>query len=164
MAEQFDLSSPAGNPLDIVEDILAHQDWTFDRPSPGQLSVTISGRLSAYALNFFWQEDFSAMQVVCAIDLDITEARRDVAARVLMTLNAVMPIGHFILQDGVPCFRYTSLLRDPARTADEDDVEDIIEIAIGECDRAYPAFHLAAAAETWTPALDLALADSAGEA
>ena len=164
MAENSDVHDYAANPLDLVEDALTHQDWTFDRPNPQQLTLNISGRYGAYSLNFFWQEDLHAMQILCAIDMTVPEPQQGLAARALMTLNARLPVGHFTLQDAVPCYRYTVLLRNASQFAASEYFEDMVDVAIGECDRAYAIFDIIINSNEWSPMLDLAIAETAGEA
>jgi len=47
---------PSPNPLDIVEEIVAANQWPFDRPSEDELVVEITGKWCDYRLYFMWRD------------------------------------------------------------------------------------------------------------
>ena len=49
------------NPLDLVEELVGHNEWAFDRASTDELAVEIDGRWSGYRLFFLWQQDMGAL-------------------------------------------------------------------------------------------------------
>ncbi len=165
--ENFEIFEDVSNPLDSVEDILSSHDWVFERPNNDELSVAVAGRHGHYRMTFLWQEDYSAMQFFCEFDMTVPEARREAAARALQMVNARLWLGHFILQEenGVPCFRHTSMFRGQTQSSGAEHVEDLVDIAIAECDRYYGVFNmLACTVSVDDSLLSLALVESAGEA
>ncbi len=155
------------NPLDGIEDILASQDWVFDRPNPDELSVVLSSQNAAYRITFMWQQEVNAMHFFCEFDVTVPEDRRASVAVALLTVNARLWIGHFILQEhsGVPCFRHTSIHRDWTNALSTGHVEDLVEIALAECDRHRGIFTMLSGSTAPDPALlTLALSQPAGQA
>lgn len=156
-----------GNPLDSVEDILAGQNWSFSRMNNDELMVDVAGRLGTYRIVLLWQEEYGAMQFYCHFDMAIPGDRHAAVAMTLAPVNASLWLGHFDLpQDtGVPRFRHTSLMRGYDQNAGADHLQDLMDIAINECERYYPMFRiLAESDEADSSLLSLAMADSIGEA
>ncbi len=157
---QIDAFEDVSNPLDSVEEILSANDWSFDRMSEDELTVQISGKMGEYKMLFVWQEDYSAMQFVCEFDLEFRPEAIDNAARAMTAMNANLWLGHFDIRPGtaVPCFRHTSLFRGMTQGSGADHLEDLVDIALSECERYYPAFTLLSRSSTAGNHQDLALA------
>lgn len=167
LAEEVDIFEDVSNPLDSVEEILYANDWTFDRSTEDELSVQVSGKMGDYRLFFRWQEEYSAMQFTCEINLDIGNAARDEAARTMTSINSGLWLGHFDFRPGtnVPCFRHTALFRGMTQGSGAEHLEDLVDIAISECERFYPVFDIYARGIPETGMdMSLALMQSAGEA
>jgi|SRR6056297_3088146 len=137
----IETSSFTQNPLDILEEIVAANDWPFDRSSHDEMIVEIGGRWCSYRLFFFWQDDVSAMQFSCQYDMRVPAPRRAAVFELLAMINERMWLGHVDLDtdEGTPMFRHTTLLRG-AQGASVEQLEDLVEIALTECERFYPAF------------------------
>jgi len=133
---------PAGNPIDLVEEIVIANDWAHDRASEEELIVEISGRWCDYRLYFLWQEELSALHFSCGFDMRVPKRRRTALYELLALANERMWLGHFDLAAGEtsPAFRYAVLLRGIGTAAEQ--VEDLVDIALSECERFYPAFQL----------------------
>jgi hypothetical protein len=132
-----------GNPIDLVEEIVVANDWTHDRASDDELIVEIAGRWCDYRLYFLWQEELSALHFSCGFDMKVMPGRRAAVYELLALANDKLWLGHFDLsaEDSSPAFRHAVPLRGVA-TASAEQVEDLVEIAISECERFYPAFQL----------------------
>jgi hypothetical protein len=112
--------------------------------APDELMVDVSGRLGNYRMVFQWQEDFNAMQFTCHFDLVVPGINRGMAALAVLNANAELWLGHFDLPDdtSVPCLRHTSLFRGQTHGSNADHVQDLMDIALAECERFYPMFQL----------------------
>src|SRR3546814_6523013 len=101
------------NPLDLMEEIVAANDWTFERASNEEMLVEVAGRWCNYRLFFFWQDEISAMQFSCQFDMKIPAAKRASVHELLATVNERMLLGHFDVdaEEQTPMFRHTTLLR-----------------------------------------------------
>ena len=129
------------NPLDLVEEIVAANDWSFDRSTAEEMLVDVAGRWCNYRLFFFWQEDISAMQFSCQFDMRVPPSRRSAVIELLAIINERLWLGHFDVDadENTPMFRQTTLLRG-AHGASVEQLEDLMDIALTECERFYPAF------------------------
>ena len=132
------------NPLDSVEEILYANDWIFDRMTEDELTVQITGKMGEYKLFFHWQEQYSAMKFVCQYDLDVKRDAMDMAAKTMTSINSGLWLGHFDFREGteIPCFRHTTLFRGQTQTSGADHIEDLVDIALAECERFYPVFDI----------------------
>ena len=129
------------HPLDLVEEIVAANDWRFERAVADELVADVGGRWADYSLMFGWRDDMAMMQFACACDLRIKHERRSSVYEMLSLVNDQMPLGHFIVDpdSSLLVFRHASLMRGQPRATVEQ-LEDLVECALGECDRFYPAF------------------------
>ncbi len=171
---QIDLYNDVSNPLDGIEEIMLNNDWTFDRRNEDELTVHVSGKLGAYKMAFIWQEDFSAMQFCCAPDITLNVSKLDEAARIMNRINTTLWLGHFDVraQDAingvagalVPCFRHTSLFRGMNECSGVEHIEDLIDIALAECERYHMTFDLLSKTSTQgRNDINLAMMDVAGQ-
>jgi len=131
----------AANPLDIMEQIVIANDWAFDRRSDSEMAAEATGRWCDYGLYFSWSHEISAMHFTCTFDLKVPEKRRGLLYELLALANDRLWIGHFGIEsgDGMPVFRHAVLLRG-APGASAESLEDMVDIAITECERFFPAF------------------------
>ena len=156
----------AGNPLDIVEQVIAANDWAFDRRSDSEIAAEAPGRWCDYGLYFSWSHEISVMHFSCAFDLKAPERRRGALYELLARANEKLWIGHFGMDqdDGMPVFRHSVLLRG-ASSASAESVEDMVDIAVTECERFFPAFQFVLwGGKPPAEALAAAMLDCAGEA
>lgn len=144
LAEEADIFEDVSNPLDSVEEILYANDWTFDRMTEDELNVQVSGKMGEYKLMFRWQEEYSAMQFSCELDIDVKDEAAEVAARTMTSINSSLWLGHFDFRQGtnIPCFRHTSLFRGQTQGSGVEQMQDLVDIAIAECERYYPVFDI----------------------
>ena len=159
-------SGTASNPLDVMEQIVAANEWTFDRRSESEMAAEAPGRWCDYGLYFNWSPEISAMHFSCAFDLKVPEKRRGSLYELLALANERLWIGHFGLEsdDGMPVFRHSVLLRG-APGASAESLEDMVDIALTECERFFPAFQFVLwGGKTPQEALAAAMLECAGEA
>ena len=160
-------SSPqGGNPIDLVEEIVIANDWNHDRASEEELVVEIGGRWCDYRLYFLWQEELSALHFSCGFDMRVPKRRRVALYELLALANEKMWLGHFDLAAGEtsPAFRYAVLLRG-TQGASSESLEDMVDIAIAECERFFPAFQFVLwGGKSPAEALQAAMLECAGEA
>ena len=129
------------NPIDLVEHIVSSNQWVFERASDDELAVEVGGRWCDYHLHFSWREDAHALHLSCAFDMRVPKAKLAAVHNLLATVNEKMWLGHFDIwsEDGLPLFRHAVLLRGtPGASAEQ--LEDLVDVALRECERFYPAF------------------------
>ncbi|MBM3488254.1 MAG: hypothetical protein FJX67_16740 [Alphaproteobacteria bacterium] len=133
------------NPLDVMEQIANAHDWLFDRPNNQEMAVEISGRWCDYRVYVTWHDELRALQFACAFDTRLPETERVRMNELLALINEKISIGHFDLSsgEGLPIYRHAIPMRGvPGASVEQ--VEDMVDIALAECDRFYPAFQLVA--------------------
>jgi hypothetical protein len=129
------------NPLDLVEEIVSSNDWSFDRTSDEEMVVELSGQWCDYNLYFGWREESRLMRFCCAFEMRVPEARRTAVHELLSMVNERMWLGHFCMypDDHLLSFRQSVLLRGaPGMSVEQ--LEDMVDIAVSESERYYPAF------------------------
>jgi hypothetical protein len=165
-AVAVDTPAVVHNPLDIVEEIVTANEWPFERSNDDELVVEIGGRWCDYRLYFVWQPDVGAMQFSCQFDMKVPGARRSAVNDLLAEVNTRLWLGHFDIcsEENTPMFRQTMLLRG-SRGATVEQLEDLVEIALSECERFYPAFQFVIwGGKPAHEAVTAAILDTLGEA
>ena len=129
------------NPLDIAESVIMDRDWVFDRTAESELIAEVSGACCKYNVWFAWQEDSRGLTLACSLDSKFPVKMRDRVYALLALVNEKLWLGHFDVssEDHSVTFRHSLLLSDGAST-NADHLRELIDLAISECDRFYPAF------------------------
>jgi hypothetical protein len=129
------------NPLDLMEEIVNANEWLFDRASNEELAIEVQGRWSDYRIFAVWQHELGALQFSCQLELKVPPQRRGPVCELVSELNGRLWLGHFDLGPDMvmPTYRHTLLLRGGAGASTEQ-LADLVEFAIAECERFYPAF------------------------
>lgn len=163
---EYTESLPADNPLDLAEELFEAREWLFDRPEDGELVAEIAGSWCNYRVWCSWQPDLEVMIFSCAFDSRVPDKSDKVLFPLLASVNERMWLGHFDLcsQEHIITFRHALLLRG-GNGATLQQIEDLIDIAITECDRFFPAFQSVVwGGNSCEEALEIALMDTVGEA
>jgi hypothetical protein len=156
----------AVNPIDLVEEIVQANEWAHDRATDEEMVVEIAGRWCDYRLLFVWQREISALHFTCAFEMKVPKARRAAVFELLAVVNERLWLGHFDLTADAqsPAFRQGVLLRG-ASGASVEQIEDLVDIAVSECERFYPAFQLVVwGGKPPEEAIAAAMIDPVGEA
>lgn len=160
------LSAPTSNPLDIVEEVIISNDWSYERFSEEELGVEISGKWCNHRFVFMWKNEWESLHFTCYMDVKIPKARIKDACELIIKANQKVWLGGFELssEDNAPGFRYTMLLRGNSLVSTEQ-IEDLVDIALTECERFYPALQLVVwGGKSPDEALAVSLFDTVGEA
>ena len=159
-------STSVANPIDLAEEIVQANHWAHDRSSDEELLVEIVGTWCDYRLMFLWQREMSALLFSCSFDMKVPKARRAAVLELLAAINERLWLGHFdlISDDQSPAFRQGALLRG-AGSASVEQLEDLVDIAVTECERFFPAFQLVIwGGKPAEEAIAAAMIDPVGEA
>lgn len=156
----------SSHPLDTVEDIVTAHEWPFDRQGEDELSVCVSGAWCDYHLGFSFSDEQGGLQIACAYDMRVPPEKREPVYSLLAQLNERMWLGHFDLwsEEGIPMFRHAVLTREgPAPSSGQ--LEEMIEIAVSECERFFPALQFVMwGGKSPTEAIAAAMLETKGEA
>jgi hypothetical protein len=165
MSQSHAISSSA-NPLDMVEEVITAHEWRFNRQGDDELMVGLGGGFCDFQMWFSWREDVGALHLSCGFDLKVAPAKRRETHTLLALLNEKLAVGHFDLwtDEGLVVFRHALLLSGGAGV-NGDQVETLVQIALTECERFYPAFQFMLwGGKSPEDALVAALIETVGEA
>jgi hypothetical protein len=159
-------SRPQANPIDLLEELVLANDWAFDRASESEMVVEIKGRWCDYHLCVVWHQEAASMYVSCHLDVKVPGPRRRTVAELIAAANERLWLGHFDVasDDGMVSYRHTLPLRGTTGLAPEQ-LGDIVDCAVTESERVYPALQLVVwGGKNVKDALEAALMDTVGEA
>lgn len=158
---------PAENePIDIVENFVAAQEWSYDRQGETELAVQAPGQWCDFSLYFAWNQELAALHFTCAFDMRVPAEKRTSASELLVEVNERLWLGHFGLwrDESVPMFRHVLLFKDTDGPSFSQ-IADLVDTALAECDRFYPAFqYVIWGGKSASEAVELSLVDTVGEA
>lgn len=162
---EFAASNDAA-PVDMLAALFEARGWPCQTVSEDEISGEIQGSWAKYQLRCIWRGDDNVLQVLCLPDIRIADEKRAAAYELVAMVNEQMWLGHFdIWSNGsVLLYRHGAMLGDDGLLS-LDQAQALVETAVEECDRFYPAFQFV----LWgdknpRDALDSALVDAAGEA
>ncbi|MEZ5690975.1 MAG: YbjN domain-containing protein [Rickettsiales bacterium] len=154
------------NPLDMAELVIMDRDWIFDRPAEGELVAEVNGVWCNYRIWFTWQEESGGLTLSCSLESKFPKASIARIHSLLALVNEKLWLGHFSLyaEDNSILFRHSLLLREGAGTTAEH-LQELLDLAIGECERFYPAFQSVVwGGKTAAEAIEIALFETIAEA
>ncbi len=131
------------NPIDVVEEVIYSKKWTFSRADDYELVAEIASKWCQYRLYFTWSEQISAISLTVTFDLKFPHAKIKDAQELLALINEKLWIGHFDItsKNGIPAYRHT-VISFPEDEVLHHQLENLVDIAIYECEKFYPAFQL----------------------
>ena len=131
------------NPIDIVEDVIHSKKWTFSRADDYELVAEIASEWCQYRLYFTWSEKIKAISYTITFDIKFPHSKSKKAHELLALINEKLWIGHFDItsKNGIPAYRHTVLSQHENEML-HDQLEDLVDIAVYECEKYYPAFQL----------------------
>jgi hypothetical protein len=165
-ASTFANDAPSSHPLDVVERVVTANDWMFDRRSDQEMAAQVPGQWCDYSLYFAWNEDVGALHFTCAFDMRVPADKRPAIAQLLSLVNERIWLGHFGMaeDEGLPMYRHALPLRGTGGpTAGQ--LEDLLDTAVYECERFYPAFQFVVwGGKSAEEAVAAAMIETVGEA
>src|SRR5450631_280824 len=83
------------NPLAVVEDIAADNNWSFERSGEDEVTIVSKGEWTDYQLSFTWMTEIEALQLACVFDVRVWGGRRAGVRGLIDAINEQLGIGHF---------------------------------------------------------------------
>ena len=154
------------NPLDVVERLASHNDWSFERASDDEITILVTGRWTDYQLSYTWMDDIEALHLACAFDIKVPERRRPEVQALISMINERLWVGHFDLwvTEGMIMFRHALVLAGGTEASGKQ-CESLLSTALDTCERYFTAFQFVVwAGKTAKEALDAAMFETSGEA
>lgn len=157
---------PESSPIGLLEEYFFQAEWHYDRTGENEITAEAEGRWCNYRLFAMWRQDLESLIISSIVDIKIPQDKHDSVGILLSSLNPKIWLGHFEImpEDDVPAFRYNLILRgNPMATFEQ--IEEIINSAVIECDRFYPALQFVLwGGKNPEQALMAAMLDTYGEA
>jgi hypothetical protein len=171
MVELQDDTGTAAPPIDMLEQYFESLNWSFERDGDEEIAASVKGSWSDYELRALWREDDRVLQFIAQTGIAIPKDQLEPAARAALyetlgLVNEQLWIGHFEWwsADGAVLFRHAVLL-DQEEALSLGQVQALVDAAIDECERHYPAFQFVLwGGKTPADAVASALIDTVGEA
>ena len=153
-------------PVDMLAALFEARGWPCKSLSEEEILGEIQGSWAKYQLRGIWRQEDRVLQLLALPDIRVARDKMADAYELLALVNEQMWLGHFDIwsQGNVLVYRHGLMLGDDGLLS-LDQAQALVEIAIDECDRFYPAFQFV----LWSDrkpreALASALVDAAGEA
>lgn len=130
------------NPIDDIECLFAGRQHSIERRSSNEVVVQISGKWDNMLLFFAWEEQMNCLHLSCLMNIEPEDVNLPSIFELLALLNEDLWVGYFSYWEEAqtPLFKH-SLLIEPTDANLHNRLAQIINIAITECERAYPIFH-----------------------
>lgn len=154
------------NPLDVVEHLATHNDWSFERSNEDEVTLVVAGSWADYQLSFTWMGDLEALHLACAFDLKVQTPQRTEVIELVAMINEQLWIGHFDFwnKDNLAMFRHSLVLAGGVPATDAQ-CEAVLATAVDACERYYQAFqYVVWAGKSARDALDATLFETSGKA
>ncbi len=131
------------NPIDCLEDFLVAQAWAFQRVDEDALLTEISARWHRYPVQFLWRQDCDLLVVACNYGFRINPRQRAALFRLLVRINDRLMAGcfNYAAKENMLSYRNSLLVRGQ-EAMNQEQLQDLIEIGINECERYYIAFDM----------------------
>lgn len=130
-----------GDPIELVARFVVQQDWFLKQTHADGVVVDVPGQWGQYQLRVDWQGDLQVLCVHVMLDLlfdNVPEARLET---LLSSLNDHLFLGHFRQSsDKRQVQLYYVLPLRGAGGATPEQIEDVVDILLGQCEQAAPAF------------------------
>ena len=153
-------------PLDLLCALCEAQGWDYQTESQHEIVIEAPGSWAKYQLRCVWRTEDRVLQLLCLPEIQVPDVKRATMFELLALVNEQIWVGHFDIwsNGGVLLYRHGLMLGDDGLLS-VGQGQAVVETAIGECDRFYPAFQFALWGDKEpSEALANALVDAAGEA
>ncbi len=152
-------------PLDMLVALFEARGWPCET-SAGEISGAIQGSWTNYQVRAVWRSEDRVLQIMCLPDIRIPAGKREVANELIALANERIWLGHFDVwtNGGLALYRNGTMLGSEGLLT-LDQAQALVEIAVDECDRFYPAFQFVLWGDkSPREALEAAMVDAVGEA
>ena len=135
-----ELSYRISNPLDLVEQIAARNDWASERSGDDELMLSVAGQWTDYQVSLNCRNDLETLHIASAFDAKIPDMRLPEVYRLIAQINEQLWLGHFDVwtREGLIMFRQGLMLNGALATPHQ--CEALLRAAFEACERYYQAF------------------------
>ena len=131
------------DPIDQIEDIIFAYGLESHRLDKNQLIISLRGIWSNYELSFSFMEDLSLIQLNNNLSIKVPDSLVLGLQSMISLINEKLNLGYFGYSTDKRCiyFRYNLFLKGIIEITTEQ-VEDLFDNVIYECDKYFPAFQI----------------------
>ena len=129
-------------PLELVMQFVNQQDWFLHRTKVNELIADVPGRWGQHQLRVEWLESEETLDVSCNLDISFDNIQLSEVTTLTSLLNQNLWLGHFVACERTNSIkiRHKLMLRG-AGGASPEQIEDVIEIVLGEAEQAFPTIY-----------------------
>lgn len=164
--ENYSSDNDDAAPVEMLAALFEARGWDCEIVSDDEMVGEVQGSWAKYQLRAIWRAPDNVLQFLCLPDIRVTNEKKRSAFELLSLVNEQMWLGHFDIwsQGDVLLYRHGVLLGDEGMLSIQQ-AQALVENAIDECDRFYPAFQFVLWGDkSPQAALDAAMVDAVGEA
>ena len=133
--------SELGDPIEMVARFVVQQDWFLKQTHADGVVVDVPGQWGQYQLRVDWQQNSQVLSVHVLLDMLFDDVPMMRLETLLSNLNDHLFLGHFRLSsDKRQVQLYYVLPLRGAGGATPEQIEDVVDILLGQCEQAAPAF------------------------
>jgi hypothetical protein len=165
LAESFDYTDDI-HPIDLVEHIAVHHSWEFDRIHDDQIAFLVEGQWRTYAITLAWSAYDQTLRLICTFEMEPPVDRMAKLYECLNLTNDMCWAGAFSFRadQKLMVYRYGLVLAG-GQFAGPEQIDTIINTAVQNAERFYPALQIVTWAErTPKDAIQVAIAEAYGRA
>ena len=154
------------NPLDLIEDVVVSNDWSYNRTDNDTLYVEVGGEWCDYQLTLAWRQDCHLLQYTWTYNIKVPNNKYLSIYSLLNKINLKLSAGHFELwtEDGWIMYR-NSLISFDYSSITPEKIDYILSSSLEDCDKYYPTFQfLLWGNKTPRQAIEASLLEIKGEA
>ena len=154
------------HPIDLVENLASHHDWDFDRIADDQIAMAVEGQWRTYSLTLAWSDYDETLRMVCSFEMEPPEAKVPQLYELINHMNDQCWAGAFSYwpEHRLMLYRY-GLVLSGGQIATPEQVDAIVQAAVSNCERYYPAIQLMVWGERPAKeAMQVAIAEAYGRA
>jgi hypothetical protein len=153
-------------PVEMLGQLFEARGWTHEFVSEDEITVEVQASWASYQLRAIWRSEDNVLQLLCLPEIRVPDDKRVAMFEMLGLINEQLWLGHFDVwsNNSMLLYRHGLMLGDDGLLS-LGQAQMLVEVAVEECDRFYPAFQfLLWGDKTPQEALASALVDAAGEA
>jgi len=132
----------AYNPIDVVENIFEAKAFELERRNPNEVVIEMQGKWKEMLIFFAWEENLRCLQISCFMDINVKTSDKNKIFELLALANSDLWMGHFSYwtEQNMPVFKHSVILNEDKNMFAEK-IDQMITVAIKECERMYPIFY-----------------------
>jgi hypothetical protein len=166
--EDIEMRPHGMTPIDTIQSWFNANGWTNEKIGDEEVVAAAAGAWGQYELRAIWRDDDRVLQFLAFPDVTVQNSHFAAIYETIGLINEQLWLGHFELWsgNGTITFRHAVLLEnDEGPTLDSDQVDALVDSAMGELDRFYPVFQFVMWGDkSPQEALTAAMVETAGEA